>query len=87
MARAVLILWLCIAGAVRADEHLSSIRLFVAGKAIEIPDSTQEKLRQGLLQLVQSSNFHSGTDDKSHSFDFESVQQDYRDAVSFGGQD
>lgn len=70
------------------DGHVRSggntVGLFAAGQQISLRESAQPLLRQQVIKLVQSSNFHSGPGDKFHFFTAEGVERDYRDAVTGG---
>jgi hypothetical protein len=69
-------------GHVRSGEN--PVGLFAAGGPISLRDSGQPLLRQHVINLVQSSNFHSGSGDQFHFFTAEGVQRDYQDAVTGG---
>lgn len=69
-------------GHVRSGNN--TVGLFAAGQQISLRESEQPMLRQQVIKLVQSSNFHSGHEDKFHIFTPEGVQRDYRDAVTRG---
>ncbi len=49
-----------------------------------LSEDAQQQLRQQILKLVQSSNFHSGPSGDDQFFTFAGAQQDYRDSVSSG---
>jgi hypothetical protein len=69
-------------GHVRSGDN--TVGLFAAGRQISLRESDQPVLRKQVIKLVESSNFHSGPEDRFHVFTPEGVQRDYRDAVTGG---
>ena len=67
-----------------AQEDLPAVKLMTQDKQAVLPADVQSRLRRQLTALLQSSNFHSGPDDKRSVFTFPGVQQDYRDTVAAG---
>ena len=67
-----------------AQEDLPAVKLMTPDKPAVLPAEVQSRLRRQLTALLQSSNFHSGPDDKQHIFTLPEVQQDYRDSVIAG---
>lgn len=68
----------------RADESPTTIRLQMQNKQAVLAGGVQQQLRQQAMDLVESSNFHSGPGGENQIFTSAGVQQDYRDSVSSG---
>ena len=65
-------------------EKASAVQLFVQDRDVVFPEEEQARLRQQIVSLVRSSNFHSGSGDEHRVFTSAGVQQDYRDTVATG---
>jgi hypothetical protein len=77
-----LLIWCSVPHLLLAAEP-SAVRFFAGEKQLPLRGPAAEIERQ-IMALLQSSNFHSGPEDKLHIFTAAGVQQDYRDAVAGG---
>lgn len=66
----------------RASEPAPSVELHLHDRQTTLSAAGKQQLAQEALQLVKSSNFHSGPGDKYHFFTLTGVQNDYRREVA-----
>jgi hypothetical protein len=67
---------------VHAAEPLIPVELYSHGRKLELSELDQSKLIEQALQLLKTSNFHSGKGDKNNLFTLHDVQNDYRATVA-----
>ena len=65
----------------RASEALPSVELHLQDKQASLTEPAQQQLHQQALQLLETSNFHSGPGDKYHFFTLLDVESEYRKTV------
>jgi len=67
---------------VQAAESMTPAEVYFSGIKQELSESDQNKLLEQALELLKTSNFHSGKGDKNNLFTLHGVQNDYRTTVS-----
>jgi len=67
---------------VQAAESMTPVEVYSQGIKQELSESVQNKLLEQALELLKTSNFHSGKGDKNNLFTLYGVQNDYRATVS-----
>jgi len=67
---------------VQAAESMTPVEVYSHGIKQELSESVQNKLLEQALELLKTSNFHSGKGDKNNLFTLYGVQNDYRATVS-----
>jgi len=63
---------------VQAAESMTPVEVYSHGIKQELSESVQNKLLEQALELLKTSNFHSGKGDKNNLFTLHDVQNDYR---------
>jgi len=61
---------------------MTPVEVYSHGIKQELSESVQNKLLEQALELLKTSNFHSGKGDKNNLFTLHDVQNDYRATVS-----